>query len=83
MDTEFVPLLKNKTDDIADVNNYRAIAISNAESKLLENVILQRIKSSRNDVDCYQFGFKKGHSTGLCAHAVKQTVVVVMSFSVS
>ena len=40
MDTEFVPLLKNKTGDIADVNNYRAIAISNAESKLLENVIL-------------------------------------------
>ena len=59
MDTEFVPLLKNKTDDIADVNNYRAIAISNAESKLLENVILQRIQSSSNDVDCYQLGFKK------------------------
>jgi len=74
MDTEFVPLLKNKTGDIADVNNYRAIAISNAESQLLENVILQRIQSSRNDVDCYQFGFKKSHSTGLCAHVVKQTV---------
>jgi len=48
-----------KTGDIADVINYRAIAISNAESKLLENVILQCTQSSRNDVDCYQFGFKK------------------------
>jgi len=66
MDTEFVPLLKNKTGDITDVSNYRAIAISNAESKLLENVILQRIQSSRDDVSCYQLGFKKGHSTGLC-----------------
>jgi len=41
---------------------------------LLENVILQRIQSSRDDVSCYQFGFKKGHSTGLCTYMVKQTV---------
>jgi len=74
MDTEFVPLLKNKTGDITDVSNYRAIAISNAESKLLENVILQCIQSSRNDVSCYQLGFKKGHSTGLCTYMLKQTV---------
>jgi len=74
IDTEFVPLLKNKTGDIVDASNYRAIAISNAESKLLENVILQRIQSSRDDVSCYQLGFKKGNSTGLCTYMLKQTV---------
>jgi len=74
MDTEFVPLLKNKTGYITDASNYRAIAISNAESKLLENIVLQRIQSSQDDVHCYQLGFKKGHSTGLCTYMLKQTV---------
>jgi len=50
MDTAFVPLLKNKTGDITDAINYRAIAISNAKSKLLENVILQRILSSLHEM---------------------------------
>ena len=74
MDTEFVPLLKNKTGDITDASNYRAIAISNAESKLLENITLQRIQSSRDHFSCYQLGFKKEHSTSLCSYMLKQTV---------
>ena len=40
--TTIVPLglLKNKTGDASDVNNYRAIALSNSLSKLLESVVL-------------------------------------------
>ena len=34
-----VPLVKNKSGDLSDVNNYRAIAISNSCSKLLELVM--------------------------------------------
>jgi len=31
---EFVPLLKDKNGDISDVNNYRAIALANVETKI-------------------------------------------------
>ena len=34
-----VPLVKCKTGDLSDVNNYRAIAISNSLSKLLEALL--------------------------------------------
>jgi len=34
-----IPLVKNKSGNLSDVNNYRAIAISTAMSKLLESVI--------------------------------------------
>ena len=55
------------------VDNYRAIAISNAETKILETVILQYVNDSEN-CDRYQFGFKKSHLTGLCTSAVKRTI---------
>ena len=42
--TTLVPLLKNKTGNISDVNNYRVIALSNSISKLLKDVLLQSIK---------------------------------------
>ena len=34
-----IPLVKCKNGDLADVNNYRAIAISNSISKILESVL--------------------------------------------
>ena len=40
---------------------------------VLETVILTRFNEVDN-CDMYQFGFKKGHSTGLCTSVVKQTV---------
>jgi len=50
--------------------NYRAIALSNAVSKILESVFLQHFKSN-SGVDMYQFGFKAGHSTGQCTNLLK------------
>ena len=38
-----VPLVKCKTKNLSDVENYRAIAISNSISKLFESVILNEI----------------------------------------
>ena len=68
-----VPLVKNKCGDMSDVNNYRAIALSTATSKILETIIMGSIVS--NDAnDVYQFGFKGGHSTALCTHVLKRTV---------
>lgn len=68
-----VPLVKSKIGDLADVNNYRAIAISSPVSKVLESIILKRIES-QNDQDDYQFGFKKSHSTLSCTYLLKNTV---------
>jgi hypothetical protein len=39
MESTIVPLVKCKSGDLTDVNNYRAIALSNAISKLFESVI--------------------------------------------
>ena len=38
-----IPLLKCKSEDPADVNNYRSIVIATALSKVLEQVLLSRL----------------------------------------
>ena len=72
--TTLVPLLKNKSGDIADVNNYRAIALSNAASKIVESVMLERFQSTDQDSDPCQFGFKKNHSTTLGCSVLKNII---------
>jgi len=62
-----VPLVKCKSGNLSDVNNYRAIAISTAMSKLLESVITVSVFSS-SEIEKYQFGFKAEHSTGICTN---------------
>lgn len=68
-----IPLVKCKTGDLSDVNNYRAIALSNSITKILESLLYNFIES-RVRADEYQFGFKKNHSTALCTHVFKKTV---------
>jgi len=60
-----VPLVKCKTGNLADINNYRAIAISTALSKLFESVIAKQVFTYA-DCEKHQFGFEANHSTGLC-----------------
>jgi len=78
MDITLIPLVKNKGGDMTDINNYRAIAVSNAETKILESIILSMVTSSACE-DKYQFGFKAGHSTSLCTGVLKQTVSYYVS----
>ena len=68
-----IPLVKSKISDLTNVNNYRAIAISPAMSKIFESILLYRIES-HHDADDYQFGFKSHHSTMSCTHYLKKTV---------
>jgi len=56
MDINSTPLVKNKCCDLTDTNNYRAIALCNIESKILEKNILTKVMSYI-DCDQYQFGF--------------------------
>ena len=55
---------------LTDVNNYRAIAISNSLSKTLETA-LDSFIGCNDKTDNYQFRFRQNHSTALC---FKQTV---------
>jgi hypothetical protein len=68
-----IPLLKCKTKDPSDINNYRPIAIATSISKVLEQVILARLQTYLFTADS-QFGFKQGHGTEMAIFALKQTV---------
>lgn len=49
----------------------RRIALSNVKTRMLETLILDKIKDEDDFYNNYQFGFKKGHSTGFvysCCH---------------
>ena len=60
MNSEIVPLVKGKSGDLllSDVNNFRAIAISNSLSKLFEHVVAASLHTVVNESDKYQFGFE-------------------------
>lgn len=73
MESMIVPLVKNKGGDLTDVDNYRAIALSNCVTKILESIILCYVSDCAISSDL-QFGFKVGHSTSLCTYAVKETI---------
>ena len=48
MRTAMVPIIKNKTGDTSDKNNYSPIAIVTASSKLFEICILDVLKTYLN-----------------------------------
>ena len=70
MKTAIVPIIKNKTGDTSDKNNYRPIALVTAASKIFElclSIILEHYLATHDQ----QFGFKRKHSTDLCIFTVK------------
>ena len=73
MQAMIIPLVKCKNGCLSDVNNYRAIAISTAISKIFEGVIAEQFYST-DEYDKYQFGFKAKHSTAMCTNVFKQTI---------
>ena len=68
-----IPLVKDKTGDITDKNNYRPIALSTMSSKILERVIMNRYDQYFTTTD-NQFGFKTNHSTDMCVYSLKEIV---------
>ena len=73
MHVVIIPLLKCKSKDPADVNNYRPIAIATALSKVLEQVLLSRLARYLWTADS-QFCFKQAQGTEMAIFALKQTV---------
>jgi hypothetical protein len=72
-----VPIIKNKSGDSSDKNNYRPIALVTALSKIFE-ICLIAIMNTFLCTHDNQFGFKSGHSTDLCIYAVKSNVKYYM-----
>ena len=72
MHVVIIPLLKCKSKDPADVNNYRPIAIATALSKVLEKVLLSLLARYLWTADS-QFGFKRAHGKEMAIfHSSKQ-----------
>ena len=44
LNSVLVPLVKNKNGDLFDRNNYRPIALSSTVSKVIENIIINRLE---------------------------------------
>ena len=57
-----IPIIKDKSKKVFDVNNLRPISVSNCLSQLLERIILYKSKFL-NDSSTNQFGFQLGLST--------------------
>lgn len=73
LNTELVPIVKNKSGDARDIGNYRPIAIATVISKLFERVVLCNIEHCLVTND-NQFGFKSKHSTDMCIFLLKQAI---------
>ena len=71
--TALVHIIKNKTGDTSDKNNYRPIALVTAASKIFEICILEVLEMYLITHD-HQFGFKSKHSTDMCIFTVKHIV---------
>ena len=65
MDINIIPLVKNKCGDLTDMNNYRAIALSNVETKVLEKIILTKVVT-HSDVENINLDLKRSFHYTLC-----------------
>lgn len=71
MTVQLVPVIKDKAGKVGSSNNYRPIALANILSKVVEQIILQRINNLISSTD-HQFGFKAKHGTDMCIYMLKE-----------
>ena len=92
---DIAPLIKDKTMDTNELNNYRPVSNLTFLGKLIERVVLRRLEEHmhQNNLDCpEQFAYKKHHSTetillkitnDLLIAADEQTATVVLLLDLS
>ena len=73
MKTAIMPIIKNKTGDTSDKNNYRPIALVQTTSKILKLWLSEILENCLFTHD-QQFGFKSKHSTEFCIFTVKSVL---------
>ncbi len=66
-------LIKDKTGNYSDSNNYRGTALISAIAKIYDLIIIERYQEQLKTSEL-QFAFKKGHSTVMCHGLLKETV---------
>ena len=71
--TTIIPIVKKKSGNLSDSNNYRPIAIATITSKLLESVLLLKYSAYLTTCD-NQFGFKASHGTDISIHTLKEFI---------
>lgn len=71
--TSIMPIIKDKSGDVTNKNNYRPISIATVFSKMLEKHILVHIESFLTTSD-NQFGFKRSHGTDMCVFTLKEII---------
>jgi len=74
MQSVIVPLVKDKSGDLSDVNNYRAIATRPPCLSCSKVLLPMKSVPMMMLINKYQFGFKKSHSTSLCTDVFKKAV---------
>ena len=67
------PIVKDKTGNISEKDNYRPIALATVSSKIMERLVLNRCGSVIVTSD-HQFGFKARHSTDMAVYVFKEIV---------
>ncbi|XP_048478533.1 uncharacterized protein LOC125488876 [Plutella xylostella] len=73
MRTVVVPIVKNKTGDVADKGNYRPISLATIVAKVLDSLLDSVLGGYLNLHDA-QFGFRPGLSTESAILSLKHTV---------
>ena len=73
MKTASVQIIKDKTGDTSDKNNYRPIALVTAARKIFKICILELLELYLITHD-HQFGFKSKQSTNMCIFTVKSII---------
>ena len=68
-----VPVLKDKAGNVSCMDNYRSIALASILSKVVENILLDRVTGYLSFCD-NQFGFKPNHGADMCIYALKENV---------
>ncbi|XP_026326836.1 uncharacterized protein LOC113235373 [Hyposmocoma kahamanoa] len=73
MRTIVVPVIKNRTGDVADKSNYRPISLATVVAKVLDGVLNSYLNPYLHLYDA-QFGFQPGLSTESAIVTLKHTV---------
>uniref|UniRef100_A0A0S7EYH5 LIN1 n=1 Tax=Poeciliopsis prolifica TaxID=188132 RepID=A0A0S7EYH5_9TELE len=68
-----VPVIKDKTNKVGSLDNYRPIALASVLSKVLEKILLGRLNQFISTTD-NQFGFKAKLGTDFCIYGLKEAV---------
>ena len=68
-----IPIVKNKNKHITDKENYRPICLANVFTKVIENVLLNRLQNWLSTTSS-QFGFKAKHGTEMCVFILKELI---------